>query len=76
MGVPASEVGYTSAATTKRGDHKVHKGQVSNPKVHLQEDGCIYRYGIVCLTYISTMYYIILVYTTVFLKRDPQVQNT
>jgi hypothetical protein len=25
MGVPTSEVGYTSA-TTWRGDHKVHKG--------------------------------------------------
>jgi hypothetical protein len=25
MGVPTSEVGYTSA-TTKRGDHEVHKG--------------------------------------------------
>jgi hypothetical protein len=25
MGVPTSEVGYTSA-TTGRGDHKVHKG--------------------------------------------------
>jgi hypothetical protein len=27
MGVPASEVGYTSA-TTGRGDHEVHKGHV------------------------------------------------
>jgi hypothetical protein len=27
MGVPTSEVGYTSA-TTGRGDHKVHKGHV------------------------------------------------
>jgi hypothetical protein len=27
MGVPTSEVGYTSA-TTRRGDHKVHKGHV------------------------------------------------
>jgi acyl CoA:acetate/3-ketoacid CoA transferase beta subunit len=27
MGVPASEVGYT-LATTRRGDHKVHKGHV------------------------------------------------
>jgi hypothetical protein len=27
MGVPASEVGYTSA-TTGRGDHKVHNGHV------------------------------------------------
>jgi hypothetical protein len=27
MGVPASEVGYTSA-TTRRGDHEVHKGHV------------------------------------------------
>jgi hypothetical protein len=27
MGVPASEVGYTSV-TTGRGDHKVHKGHV------------------------------------------------
>jgi hypothetical protein len=27
MGVPTSEVGYTSA-TTRRGDHEVHKGQV------------------------------------------------
>jgi hypothetical protein len=27
MGVPTSEVGYTSA-TTERGDHEVHKGHV------------------------------------------------
>jgi hypothetical protein len=27
MGVPTSEVGYTSA-TTRRGDHEVHKGHV------------------------------------------------
>jgi hypothetical protein len=27
MGVPTSEVGYTSA-TTGRGDHEVHKGHV------------------------------------------------
>jgi hypothetical protein len=27
MSVPASEVGYTSA-TTRRGDHEVHKGHV------------------------------------------------
>jgi hypothetical protein len=27
MGVPTSEVGYTSA-TTARGDHEVHKGHV------------------------------------------------
>jgi hypothetical protein len=27
MGVPASDVGYTSA-TTGRGDHEVHKGHV------------------------------------------------
>jgi hypothetical protein len=27
MGVPISEVGYTSA-TTGRGDHEVHKGHV------------------------------------------------
>jgi prolyl-tRNA synthetase len=27
VGVPTSEVGYTSA-TTRRGDHKVHKGHV------------------------------------------------
>jgi hypothetical protein len=27
MGVPTSDVGYTSA-TTRRGDHKVHKGHV------------------------------------------------
>jgi hypothetical protein len=27
MGVPTSEVGYTSA-TTRRGDHDVHKGSV------------------------------------------------
>jgi hypothetical protein len=27
MGVPTSEVGYTSA-TTERGDHEVHKGNV------------------------------------------------
>jgi hypothetical protein len=27
MGVPTSEVGYTSA-TTGRGDHEVHKGRV------------------------------------------------
>jgi hypothetical protein len=27
MGVPASEVGYTSV-TTGRGDHEVHKGHV------------------------------------------------
>jgi hypothetical protein len=27
MGVPSSEVGYTSA-TTGRGDHEVHKGHV------------------------------------------------
>jgi hypothetical protein len=27
MGVPPSEVGYTSA-TTGRGDHEVHKGHV------------------------------------------------
>jgi hypothetical protein len=27
MGVPASEVGYTSAIT-RRGDHEVHKGHV------------------------------------------------
>jgi hypothetical protein len=27
MGVPTSEVGYTSA-TTGRGDHQVHKGHV------------------------------------------------
>ena len=26
---------------------------VSKPKVHLQEDGCIYRYGVVCFTCIS-----------------------
>jgi hypothetical protein len=41
MGVPTSEVGYTSA-TTGRGDHEVHKGHVvgGGPKViyktHLQ----------------------------------------
>jgi hypothetical protein len=28
MGVPTSEVGYTSA-TTGRGDHEVHKGHVA-----------------------------------------------
>jgi hypothetical protein len=28
MGVPTSEVGYTSA-TTVRGDHEVHKGHVA-----------------------------------------------
>jgi hypothetical protein len=27
MGVPTSEVGYTSA-TTGRGDHEIHKGHV------------------------------------------------
>jgi hypothetical protein len=27
MGVPTSEVGYTSA-TARRGDHEVHKGEV------------------------------------------------
>jgi hypothetical protein len=27
MGVPTSEVGYTSA-TTRRGDHEVHNGHV------------------------------------------------
>jgi hypothetical protein len=35
MGVPTSEVGYTSA-TTGRGDHEVHKGHVvggKNPEV-------------------------------------------
>jgi hypothetical protein len=26
---------------------------VSNPRVHLQEDGCIFRYGMVCFTCIS-----------------------
>jgi hypothetical protein len=35
MGVPTSEVGYTST-TTERGDHEVHKGHVvalkNNPK--------------------------------------------
>jgi hypothetical protein len=28
MGVPSSEVGYTSA-TTRRGDHEVHDGHVA-----------------------------------------------
>jgi hypothetical protein len=31
MGVPTSEVGYTSA-TTGRGDHEVHKGHVVGKK--------------------------------------------
>jgi hypothetical protein len=31
MGVPTSEVGYTSA-TTGRGDHEVHKGHVTLAK--------------------------------------------
>jgi hypothetical protein len=47
MGVPTSEVGYTSA-TTGRGDHEVHKGHVvalekknnSVPIQHEQADLC------------------------------------
>jgi hypothetical protein len=31
MGVPASDVGYTST-TTRRGDHEVHKGHVVDKK--------------------------------------------
>jgi hypothetical protein len=38
MGVPTSEVGYTSA-TPRRGDHEVHKGHV----VTLKGGGYIYR---------------------------------
>jgi hypothetical protein len=34
MGVPASEVGYTSA-TTGRGDHEVHKGHVVVKKLNI-----------------------------------------
>jgi hypothetical protein len=33
MGVPTSEVGYTSA-TTGRGDNEVHKGNVVAKKTH------------------------------------------
>jgi hypothetical protein len=37
MGVPTSEVGYTSAATG-RGDHEVHKGHVVALEKHLSPD--------------------------------------
>jgi hypothetical protein len=34
MGVPTSDVGYTSA-TTGRGDHEVHKGHVVALKIYI-----------------------------------------
>jgi hypothetical protein len=43
MGVPSSEVGYTSA-TTGRGDHEVHKGRV----VALGKNIYIYRENEAC----------------------------
>jgi hypothetical protein len=45
MGVPTSEVGYTSA-TTGRGDHEVHKGHVMALEKKTIEM-CV-RYGIPC----------------------------
>jgi hypothetical protein len=36
MGVPTSEVGYTSA-TTGRGDHEVHKGHVVALKTKMEK---------------------------------------
>jgi hypothetical protein len=38
MGVPTSEVGYTSA-TTGRGDHEVHKGHVVALEKNLKSKG-------------------------------------
>jgi hypothetical protein len=54
---------------------------VSKPGVHLQQDGCIYRYGIACCTYKTAdtdackTYYTIPVYTTVFLKMNARFRN-
>jgi hypothetical protein len=41
MGIPTSEVGYTSA-TTGRGDHEVHKGHVValEKKILLYYENC------------------------------------
>jgi hypothetical protein len=54
---------------------------VPKPRVHLQQDGCIYKYGIPCSTQ-KTAYtdacitcYTVPVYTTFFLKMNPRCRN-
>jgi len=62
---------------------------VSNPRVHLQEDCCIYSNGMVCFTCIVInsvvsrrllilmhLTHTIPVYTAAFLKMNPRVRST
>jgi hypothetical protein len=47
MGIPTSEVGYTSA-TTGRGDHEVHKGHVvalGEREVHFKANNVYQPHG-------------------------------
>jgi hypothetical protein len=49
MGVPTSEVVYTSA-TTGRGDHEVHKGHVVALARNMHNEGVVYIYDNILLT--------------------------
>jgi hypothetical protein len=55
MGVPTSEVGYTSA-TTRRGDHEVYKGHV----VALAKKGFMMNYGLDTVTVAHTMDFLVI----------------